>query len=111
MKDDMANSISVELELLIKKVAQETAESLRGVIENHYERLKKEFWKNNSNLSIRQAEIADLICAGCTSKDISSVLNISPACVNFHRNNLRKLLKIPRNKNLRAYLLSLPLNS
>lgn len=55
-----------------------------------------------------EIQVADLIKAGKTSKDIASVLNISPRSVFFHRNNIRKKLHLHKtNTNLRTFLLSL----
>ena len=55
-----------------------------------------------------EIQVADLIKAGKTSKEIAAMLCISPRSVFFHRNNIRKKLKIDKTKaNLRAFLLSI----
>lgn len=55
-----------------------------------------------------EIQVADLVKAGKTSKDIATVLNISPRSVFFHRNNIRKKLHLHNtNTNLRTFLLSL----
>ena len=56
-----------------------------------------------------EIEIADLIKQGKTSKEIASMLNVSPKAVSFHRGNLRKKLGLVNKKiNLRTYLHSFP---
>lgn len=56
----------------------------------------------------REIEVAHLIQAGKTAKEIASLLNCSLRSVEFHKNNIRRKLKLIHKKtNLRTYLLSL----
>jgi PAS domain S-box-containing protein len=56
-----------------------------------------------------EIQVADLIKNGKTSKEIASMLNVSPKAVSFHRGNIRKKLSLSHKKtNLRTYLQSLP---
>jgi PAS domain S-box-containing protein len=56
-----------------------------------------------------EIQVADLIKAGKTSKQIAVVLNLSTRAVYFHRNNIRKKLKIHKTKaNLATVLKNLP---
>ncbi len=62
----------------------------------------------SADLTPRDIRIADLIKSGKTTKEISQLLQMSPAAVNFHRNNIRRKLGINNRKvNLAAYLSSL----
>lgn len=49
-------------------------------------------------LTPMEIQVADLVKAGKTSKEIAEVLHTSPRSVFFHRNNLRKKFKIQHKK-------------
>ena len=60
------------------------------------------------NFTPMQLQVADLVKAGKTTKEISEVLNLSDRAIEFHRNNIRNKLGLKNKKvNLRSYLLSL----
>lgn len=60
--------------------------------------------------SPKEVQVAQLIKAGQSSKEIASSLNISLRSVFFHRNNIRKKLNIQKKKtNLSSYLANLDL--
>jgi len=78
--------------------------NLRHLISPFLERLGMKC----ANLTLREMRIADLIKSGKTTKEICHVLQMSAAAVNFHRNNIRKMLGLSNHKvNLAAYLSSL----
>jgi len=58
----------------------------------------------------RELEVASLIVAGKTSKEISSRLGISTKAVSFHRTNMRRKLRLNQTgRNLRNRLIELSL--
>ena len=60
------------------------------------------------NLTNSEMRIADLIKTGKSTKEISSILNLSLRTIEFHRDNIRRKLQIKNKKiNLRTRLLSL----
>ncbi|HSM39712.1 MAG TPA: LuxR C-terminal-related transcriptional regulator [Afifellaceae bacterium] len=59
-------------------------------------------------LTPTEAEIAQMVMAGRTTKDIASALSRETSTIDFHRNNIRRKLGIrSRGVNLRSHLLSL----
>lgn len=58
-------------------------------------------------LTPAEIQVAQLVRAGKTSKEIGSLLMVSKECVDFHRNNLRKKLGLNKAKvSLRSHLCS-----
>jgi len=61
-----------------------------------------------SILTTTEIQVADLIKHGRTSKEIASLLNVSPKAISFHRGNIRKKLGLVNKKiNLTSHLQSL----
>ena len=61
-----------------------------------------------SRLTPMEIRVADLVKQGRQTKEISQLLNISPASVSTHRNNIRKKFNLNNKKtNLRVFLSSL----
>lgn len=78
--------------------------NVREIISPYLKKLSAHY----SNFTPLQIQVADLVKAGKSTKEISEVLNISDRAVEFHRNNIRSKLGIKNRKlNLQTYLLSL----
>ena len=61
-----------------------------------------------NNLTPKEIQIANLIKAGKTTKEIAEIEGLSAKTIEFHRNNLREKLGLKNKKiNLRSHLLSL----
>lgn len=85
---------------VVEIIAKNSKESLK-LLDESFDQTYKSF-------SPKEIQVADLIKAGKSSKQIAEILNISPRSVFFHRNNIRKKLNIQKEKiNLRAHLLAL----
>lgn len=59
------------------------------------------------HLTRTEAEVAQLIMRGKTTKEIAWTLSRENSTINFHRKNIRTKLGMQRGQNLRAYLLSI----
>ena len=59
------------------------------------------------NFTPTEIQVANLLRQGRTNKEISELLNSSPRTIAFHRENIRKKLKLVKKKtNLKSFLLS-----
>jgi PAS domain S-box-containing protein len=95
-KSHLSTDQAVSLELLESHVGHITSPFVR--------RLSQPFLA----LTPTEIQVADLIRAGKSSKEIADILNLSESTVLFHRNNLRSKLGLKGKKtNLRTYLQSL----
>ena len=82
------------------------------ILENNAQDMVSPYMKKLSTqyqqLTPMQIQVADLVKAGKTTKEISELLNLSDRAIEFHRNNIRNKLGLKNKKmNLRSYLLSL----
>ena len=81
------------------------------IIQSNLDEITSSFASNHknylSNLTPAQIQIADLIKQGHTTKDIASLLNLSPSTVACHRQEIRKRLCLNNKKtNLQTALIS-----
>jgi DNA-binding CsgD family transcriptional regulator len=72
----------------------------------HGDYLKK-LSKSNIKLSPREIKLAAFLRMNMSSKEISSLMNITPRSVELARHRLRKKLKLSRDQNLVEYLIEL----
>ncbi len=78
--------------------------NVNEIVSPYLKKLSAQF----QNFTPMQIQVADLVKAGKSTKEISEVLNLSDRAIEFHRNNIRYKLGLKNKKiNLRTYLLSL----
>jgi DNA-binding NarL/FixJ family response regulator len=78
--------------------------NLNNILSSFAHKLSSKYY----NLTPTQLQIANLIKHGKTTKEIAELLNLSSNTIHFHRANIRKKVRISKNKiNLRSFLLSL----
>jgi PAS domain S-box-containing protein len=82
------------------------------VLESNLNSIISPFLRNvtlaHFNLTGREIQIANLVKEGKTNKEIAEMLNLSIRSVEFHRDNIRKKMKLDHRKaNLRVFLMSL----
>jgi PAS domain S-box-containing protein len=78
--------------------------NLHDIVSPYLKKLSSQY----RNFTPMQIQIADLVKAGKSTKEISELLNISDRAIEFHRNNIRSKLGLKNKKiNLRSYLMSL----
>lgn len=100
------------VEKLKKTMLNEYQMSHLEIVETNLANIVSPFLKNLTtkylNLTPKEVQVATLIKEGKTNKDISDLLTISLAAVEFHRGNIRKKLGLRNKKaNLRTHLSSL----
>ncbi len=84
---------------------------LLQAIESNLEQISSSLTQNQTarltELTPMQIQVANLIKQGLTSKEIASLLNLSPSTISCHRQEIRKRLSLYNKKiNLQATLLS-----
>ncbi len=99
------------IEKIEKTKLNEKNATYLGIIKSNLWELVSPFANKLSSkffeLTPSEIQIIDLIKHGKTSKEIASLLNVSPKAVSFHRGNIRKKLGLSNKKiNLRSYLQS-----
>lgn len=108
----ISGQLQIEIIPLLEKLKDDVSEVNKSridrVLENVTMILSKnidEFKNRFSRLSPREIEISEFIAKGRTSKQISHMLNLSPATINKHREIIRKKLELANtNVNLSTYL-------
>jgi len=88
------------------------AASLVGILETNLENIVAPFARKLSsrhlNLTPREIQVANLIKAGKTTKEIAEIFHVATSAVDTHRFHLRKKLGLNnREVNLRSYLMTL----
>lgn len=101
MKDDIATNVNELLFPILEKLELEnTAGKYVDLLKNHLEELVSSFGRKirgkRLNLTSREIEICNMIKGRLTSKEISSLLNISYQTVEKHRKNIRRKMGISK---------------
>lgn len=94
------------------KASVEARDVLLDILESNLQQVTSSFAGRLASvleaLSPTESEIAQMVMAGKSTKEIAQVLSRETSTIDFHRNNIRRKLRVDRNKqNLRSYLLSL----
>ena len=90
----------------------DTQKDILDILESSIKEMITPFSREMSDpiigLTPTEIQVADLVKAGKTNKEMSQILNKSIRAVSSHRDNIRKKLGLINKKiNLRTYLLSL----
>lgn len=90
------------LEKLEKSLQKAEHRTYLSIISSNLENLISPFAAKLSqkhfNLTPTELQVADLVKHGKTSKEIASLLNVSPYAILFHRKNIRKRLGLAKKK-------------
>jgi len=118
-KKDLEDKIMSNVKMLILPYIEKLKESLNdskalshiSILDANLQEIVSPFGQKLSaqymNLTGREIQIADLIKANKSTKEISEFLNISEGAVNIHRHRIRQKLHLTKKHNLRAYFESL----
>jgi PAS domain S-box-containing protein len=105
--------ISPYLEKLRMRCTEESQEDFLKIIQSNLDKITSSFAHNHKNnlshLTPAQIQIANLVKQGQTTKEIASLLNLSPSTIACHRQEIRKRLCLTNKKiNLQAALTTSP---
>ncbi len=110
IKDDVATNVNeLIFPILAKLKLENTSRKYVDLLQHHLEELTSGFGRKIARKSIklspREIELCNMVKAGLRSKEISSLLNVSPQTVEKHRKNIRRKLKITNKSiNLASFL-------
>lgn len=103
--------ITPYLEKVIMRCDDESQKVLLKILQSNLDEITSSFAQKHrdmlSKLTPAQIQVADLIKQGHTTKEIASLLDLSPSTIACHRQEIRKRLSLNKEKiNLRAALIT-----
>ena len=103
--------ITPYLEKVIMRCDDESQKILLEILQSNLAEITSSFAQKHkdilSKLTPTQIQVADLIKQGHTTKEIASLLDLSPSTIACHRQEIRKRLSLNKEKiNLRAALIT-----
>ncbi len=107
IKDNVVGNVENVLLPLLKKVrARDSSYRYLAALEDNLNNITSSYGrKAAAKLTSREIEICSLIKQGHGTKEIAEVLHVSKRTIDFHRDNIRKKLKIPnRKESISSYL-------
>ncbi|MBT8490391.1 MAG: PAS domain S-box protein [Deltaproteobacteria bacterium] len=101
--------IMPHIDQLRKSLGTEDQKSRLQVIETNLNNIISPFLRTltikHMNFTPKEIKVANLVKEGKTSKEIATLLHLSPRSIEFHRDNIRKKLGLQNKKvNLQSYL-------
>lgn len=118
----LENNLSLNIQNLVKPVINEiksnmdantTYKHMMAFLDSLIEKIAEPYMSNVPNglnsFTTREIEVLQLIRQGKSSKEIATMLFVTPKTVAFHRGNIRRKLGLGKSDNLRAYLLKNPI--
>jgi DNA-binding CsgD family transcriptional regulator/PAS domain-containing protein len=108
---NVRESVFPYLEKLKQALVQPAQREWVQIVDSRLREIVSPFFHNLTSafpdLTPREIEVAGLVREGRSSKEIADLLNLSLSAVEFHRDHLRKKLKLKNRKaSLRSFLLS-----
>jgi len=110
LKEDIENNVNIVLSPILEKLklGKDRLKHI-NLLEHYIEKITSSFGskitRTELKLTSREIEVCNMIKSGLTSKDISSLLNISYRTVEKHRENIRHKLEIAnKDVNLATFL-------
>jgi DNA-binding CsgD family transcriptional regulator len=105
-----ASAIDKKVASVIRKIERDIEnETYWEVFETHFEQVHEAFLKRLSmkhgNLTPRELRLAAYLRMNMSSKEIASLMNITPRAVENNRSRLRKKLNLDQGENLVDYIL------
>jgi len=109
LKEDLMKS---RIDMIIRKIDKETSsDEWWSVFETNFEQVHEDFLKRikekHPDISPKELKLAAYLRMNISSKEIATLMNITPRGVEISRYRLRRKFNLDRNQNLTDYILSI----